>query len=47
MRQIQRFVVDEHVEQHDKVGLEVSENGIGREPRPDGGAGWEESRVCE
>ena len=47
MRQIQRFVVEEHVEQQDREGLEVSEKGIGRALRVDGGAGWEESKVCE
>lgn len=48
IKQIQRFVVEEHIEQLDMVGLEVSENGIGLVPRVDvDGVGCEDRSVWE
>lgn len=47
MRHIQRLVVDEQVEQRDKVGLDVSENGIGLVPRAENVVGCDDKRVCE
>ena len=47
IRQIQRFVVEPHVEHWESVGLDSVENGIGREALVDDVAGCDDSNVWE